>query len=456
MSCRRLRARESSELEAHSRRPTGSVLPLVTGAMLVFIAYLAFAVDVMRGAVTVRKLQFAAQSAALHAMSYAVNADGAYDSASARADITARVLEAGDGGGADGYNDAPTGPVPGEPWRSVVSFLASDVSFINNPNAADSDELFLRVAATREGGDALRLFFLPAVFAANTFAGGSLPDGFDSFAARRVAEVIGQPAARIGAGAPRGAAPGTKAAALAGFACLPLAVSNAQFASLSSPAEIRATYTVDLVSGNSPPPSAAAGHLRGCFVNVAASGGGLSYYGDGQGTVAVDELKRTLGYFAVSPPAGALAPGVVERGSELSAFDPADPDFVAAKAGIVAALAQLPAGRHYIVPVVADDPNFALRQKVVGFARFLINKTVNAAADDCEIELTVAESVPVRNASATRGQRAVPSLTGALLPAPVAPFKDRTVMPDGQSVERRPRSVVLAPAISPRVLPQIN
>jgi hypothetical protein len=243
---------------------------------------------------------------------------------------------------------------------------------------------------------------------------------------------------------------------LVGCAALPIAISNTQFATIANPADANATVTVDLVRSDSEdfgsPP--AAGHVRGALVNVAATGGSTNYYGASQGELAIDELVKLVTYFTPNPGVNWLAPGVVERGSQLSAFDPANTTFGERKSDIVSALGLLTTGRTYIVPVVSTNPDYANKSVVVGFARLTLVKAVTSG--DFDIQFSIPTSAPMRNAAASSGIAGVPVGTTALLPAPVAPFKARAWVPATNGIEVRSRGVVLAPSISPRVVSQVN
>jgi hypothetical protein len=436
------------------RANRGSVLPIVTFSLLLVVAFLGLAFDVTRNFLAVRQLQFAAQSAALYGLSFATNPDGTYRDEEARNNVLARVLAAGSDG-ADAWNRAPAGPQgAGSPWFSAVRLAAVDVTLVNNPNPDDSSEFFVRVAARRDGSDALTMLFMPALYAMNRLLGQPMPEAAGRASPCRVAEVLGQPASRIGAGAPLDASPGTRAADMARFAALPLALSNEQFAQAASTAEIRLTYAVDLVSSSSASQPARPGHIKGAFVNIAKARGTPAYYGEGQGDAAIDELVGLLDYFGEGR--HALAPAAVERGSMLAAFDPAHPEFVARKTEIVGALSRLPLNRPYTIPVVRNDPGFSSGNEVVGFARFNLVQGVESGSGDFALTLQAAESVPVRNASFANGARLAGAAGTAKLPAPVAPFQARTWLVDSNGVSARPRAVVLAPSLSPRLLPEIN
>ncbi|HEY9868404.1 MAG TPA: Tad domain-containing protein [Candidatus Obscuribacterales bacterium] len=435
-----------------SRATRGSVLPVVTFALILVVAFLGLAIDVMRNFLAARQLQFAAQSAALYGLSFATNQDGTYRDEDARNNVRVRIMAAGSAG-AGAWNRAPAGPQDGgSQWFSPVRLSAADVTFIDNPE--DSSEFFVRVAARRDSEDALTLLFMPALHAMNSLMGQPVPELARKASPYRVAEVVGQPASRIGPGAPLDASPGSRAAELARFAALPLAVSNEQFAQAAEPGQNRTRYVVDLVSSATATQATQPGHLKGAFVNLVPGGGTSAYYGDGQGEAAIDELVRLLDYFGDGR--NPLAPAAVERGSRLAAFDPSDPVFAARKQEIVTALRRLPLHRPYIVPVVRNDPEFSSGNEVVGFARLILVQAIESGSGEIALTMQATESVPVRNASFANGARFVGSPGAVMLPAPVAPFQARTWLVGSNGLSARPRAVVLAPSLSPRLLGQIN
>lgn len=439
--------------QAVERNCRGSVLPLVTVALFVAVAFTGFVVDVMRTALAVRKLQFAAQSAALYGYSYATNQDGSYLDATARSNITDKVLQACDVSNA--FNTAPAGPDDtGLMWESPVSLGTDDVVFVPNPD--DSAEIFLQVTARRAGTDALKLFFLPAIFAMNGLLGEPVPEGIGQASPYRTVEVIGQVASRIGSGAPKSADSGTRAGDLVGFAVFPLAISNRQFKEASDRSQTRSTYVVDLPTSSSYVEPIEVGHLRGALINVAYSANSSRYYGETQGNTAIDELIGLCNYFVSGTEANVLPPAPMERGSLVGAFDPLDSVFSQRRTEIVTAFSQLPVNKHYIVPVMRDDPNFSADNQVVGFARFKLISVVNSSGSDFSFVVEIADSVPVRNASSGNGLAAVPAVSGAVIPAPEDPFCERKLDPLSGSVTPRPRGVVLAPALSPRILPNVS
>lgn len=449
-----VRSRKTACPQAIRRRDRkGTILPFVAFAMAVIIAFTALAVDVMRSAHAVSVLNYGAQSAALAAYSYATSSDGSFTIASAQNNMTAAVQSAGGSSGTP-WHEAPAGPdTASNTYKTPIQFDGSDIVFVNNPEPADNTDFFLQVRARRDGTDALKMIFMPCIFAFNSLTGTPVPPGLDVANPYRTIEVVGQPASRVGAGPPRTSIQGTRAAELVRFASFPLAISNAQFAQAAQPSQTINTYIIDLGSAIQPPPPVQPGHMRGAFINVAPTGG-MQYYGSGQGNVAIDELNHTLEYFASSAIASAISPAVVERGSRVFAFDRADPTFQARKASIIAAARQVPIGSYCIIPVVRMDPSFNGSNEVVGFARMRLRSMVDASGTDFSMQFDVAESVPVRNASFANGLSTVPAFTGSTMPPPVAPFMERAYNASDNSMAARMRSIAMAPALSPRPMPR--
>lgn len=452
---KRARSRKTARsLQATERRAAkGTILPFIAFAIAVIIAFTALAVDVMRCAHAVSVLNFGAQSAALGAYGYATNSDGSFTIAQAQNNMTAAVQSAG-GSSATPWHEAPAGPDTAQNiYKSPIQFDASDITFINNPDPGDTSDFFLQVRARRDGADTLKMIFMPVIHAFNSFTGTPVPQGLDAANPYRTVEVIAQPASRIGAGPPRTAPAGTRAAELSRFAAFPLAISNAQFAQAAHPGQSINTYTIDFTSAIQPPPPVQSGHMRGAFINVAPTGG-MQYYGSGQGNAAIDELNHTLAYFAASAIASAIAPAVVERGSRVFAFDYAAPTFQLRKASVIASARQIPLGSYCIIPVLRTDPSFSGPNEVVGFARMRLRNMVDGTGTGFQVQFDIAESVPVRNASFVNGLCVVPSFGTNTLPPPVAPFAERAYNAANNSMAPRMRSIAMAPALSPRPLPR--
>ena len=136
-------------------------------------------------------------------------------------------------------------------------------------------------------------------------------------------EVIGQPATRIGAGPPLSSQTGTRPGDLVGFAAFPLAISNTEFARIASTAAANTNCVVNL----SPSAPSTPLSIKGCLVNLAA-GNGSNFYGNANSDFAVSELLGLLNYFGAKSAQQTRLPAVVERGSQLSAFNPNNAAFL--------------------------------------------------------------------------------------------------------------------------------
>lgn len=426
----------------------GSVLPFIAFSMAVVVASVAFSIDLTRNIVAVRKLQFAADAAGLYAYAHAVSPDGTYDASSANSNMMAAL---GDPNGSSSapWNDAPVGPQSLQgPWNTSVTIDSTDVAFVQNP--ADQQETFLRLTTRRQGADALKQFFAPAMNAFASVGSSNATVSNTTVAPFRTAEIVGQPACRVGAGAPR---TGPTTSPLAGFATFPLALSNVQFQPASSVSETNKNYIIDVVSSQNLSPSASPFHIQGSFVNDGSSGGGLTYYGDGQGNQAIDQLISLFKYFYAQPDSAAVLPQIVERGVQIPAFDTANATFLTRKQAVVNALSQVQVGTTLILPVVAKAPaSFPSSVQVVGFARMSVVRLVNPARNDFAITLRMEDSVPVPNATCANNLVAIPQQSGAVMPAAVSPFQNRSYQSNTNSLSVRPRGVLMAPALSPRDL----
>jgi hypothetical protein len=432
---------------AVGRLGRGSILPVMAIAMPLIVALLAFAIDMSRNVAAVRKLQFAADAAALYASSFGANADGSYDVNSAQANMLNALSDVNGGSGVV-WNSAPAGTIgaqSGDEQAGVV-FSDADLSLVANP--ADGQEKFVQVKARRDGNDALGQLISPAINALHNI-GGQFTPGPSTVSTYRIAEAIGQPASKVGAAPPKSNAINASRS-LAPFAVFPMAISNAQFLTASSPSQANKDYTADVVTPGAFAQAVLPNHFRVAFINVAPSGSTSTPYGTGQGNLAIDQLVGTLRYFA--PAAGnAVLPAAVERGVSLSAFNPADPVFVSRQSDITSAFSQVPVGQWLLMPVLASDPSFSNANQVVGFARMQLVQGLTSTPNGYTVSLRIGESIPLRNVSSAN-YATVPTFSNALLPAPVAPFIPRAFDPTTNSIAARSRGVVMAAAVSPRRL----
>ncbi|HMP49930.1 MAG TPA: Tad domain-containing protein [Candidatus Melainabacteria bacterium] len=437
------RIRNKSSVSLQRRDSQGSILPLVAFMLALVMSFIAFTADVMRTAYAAIKLQSGVESAALAAYSYGADLQNGFS----QVNVTDKLFELS---GAR-WNRAPAGP-DGDAgiFESPITFSSEDYSFIENPS--DSGESFFRLKARRDGSDAIKLMFVPAIFAFNNLQGIPLPAGTDTANTYRSTEVISQPASRIGEGAPATGSLSTRDADLAGFAAFPLAISNEQFSSAASPLSTTTIYTVDLASNIAPPATPpAAGHIRGAFINLSPSGSTSNAYGQAQGSASVNELIRLIDYFSSAPSVQAISPYVVERGSSLSVFDPEETSFKELEAQVKAKLALIPTGRFQIIPVLSRNPVIGTGNNiVVGFARFRLVRIVDSTTGKFQIQMEIGGSALARNASATNNLVSVPTVDGTMMPAPVAPFSARNTGAFGDQIGARSRGIVMAPSLSPR------
>jgi hypothetical protein len=425
---------------------TGSILPFTAFALVLIACFVSFSFDIMRNVYAVRKLDYAAEAAALYAYSNATAFDGSYSRTAAQANMSNALL----GNATPPVNTAPAGPNNWtDPFESQVTFGAQDIAF--NANPSDPTEILLQVTARRDGADALNMFFLPATYLGNILQGRNAPQ--DAYVTRptRTEEIIGQPASRIGPGAP-GNSTSTQ---FIGAATFPLAISNTQFSLAASPSETRTNYMIDLptsASINSSPP--AAGHLRGYFVQLRVDEtSNPLYYDNAFSTSDMTKLLGLVAYFVSPNNPTSLAPDRVERGSQLATFDPAAANYQSRYLTLFSELQQLPLGHFYTLPVLASDSTFSGRTSVVGFARMQLVQVTNPSNGQLQLIFAMGESVPVRNAVASEGYASIPQMqAGNFLPATVAPFTPRTFDAVNNSVAPRPRGVALAPSLSPRRL----
>jgi len=419
-------------------------MPLLAFSFMLIVGALGIGIDLMRDVETAQQLEFAAQQAALYGVTFAVDQNGQFTNwnASAPAITNAIVSQSARFGW-----PAQFGPV-GKVWSKPVTFAGNDVALRVNPQ--DATESFVDVTADRSGTDSLRQFFWP-IFLTRLPASSQAQNSI-TVSSHQLAEVFSQPATRVGAGAPAGTA-SLRSTELAGFAVLPIAISNAQYASLVARSKVGAAVTIDLSTAAS---AAGPNHLKGGFVNLSATGStGGAYYGSAQGDLAISQLESLLQYFSKNTQTN-LAPAAVERGSQLSAFNPADPAFVRHQNEIRSAVIALPPLRNYILPVLAADPSFAGVNIVVGFARLQITGFSTSGQQVTQAICTLSDSVPLRNVSSATGMSTIAPNLGNQMQAPVAPFLPRAYRVSDNSLAPRTPGIVLAAALSPYKNPPLT
>lgn len=408
------------------RSNSGAVLPLIVVATLLLMAFLAYSVDVSRNIFAVQKLQFAAEAAALDAYARVVATDGTISAANVQAAVQRSH-------GNMPWNDAPLGPRDQSgPFNGGVTIGSDDVNLgLHNPG--DPTEPVLQVTARRTGSEALRFFFLPAIFSMN----GGVPADAQTASPYRTVEVIGAPATRIGKGARRDLSTSSE---FSGWAVFPLGLSYQQFVNASNPATGTSTYLVDLLDSRTPYPAVQPNRIRGAFVNVVHQGG-----------PAMDELIGSCRYFGSAVNANEMPPDVVERGSQLTLFDTGAADFQNRLADVRTALQGVSVGRYYIVPILSLDPAPGAVAEIEGFALLRLVQLVNPATGTLSPAFAIGDSYPVRNATSSP-IRTIPSLTASspIRPAATGPFAARTFNLQNNSLSPRYRGVALAPVTSPR------
>lgn len=420
--------------------------------LALIIAFIALTADVMRTVYAGYKLQYGTEAAALAAYSTAVDHSGTFN----KGNITAKLDEVSGLFGSP-WNKAPAGPDSNlNANETAITFASQDLAFERNLN--DSGEEFMRLTARRDGLDSIKLFFVPAIFAFNSLVGIPTPSGSGVNLANpfRTTEVFSQPASRVGEGVPGNAPNSQRNHELRGFATFPFAISNNQFLTAASTGGAHAIYTIDLASNINPPPVVLqAGHFRGSFLNIRASGSNLNSYNSGQGANAVSDLENLIDFFQATDQSSSVAPFVVERGSLVNTIDPESSEFKSRETLIKTKLNSVVAtNRFQILPVLANDPVIGdnlTNNAVVGFARMRFINIVNSTNGNFQIQLEIGDSLPTRNTTSTNSYATIPTVNGALLPRPVAPFTARNSGTNGQSIGAKPVGVVLSASISPRI-----
>lgn len=451
--CQPMTAAAGINCSSSRRRSRGSVIPLLAVSLVVLLAIVGICVDLMRDVQTSQQLKFASQTAALYGLSLAANSNGSYSLAAAQANIANAIQTVGI---AQGWNQAQVGPF-NNIWSLPVTFGPANIQFVPNPNQLDANDFFVQLSAQSVGQNALTQFFLPVLYM--TWPSGGTTQSLQTVGLTKIVEVLGQPASRVGAAAP----PGSQgpSANFLGFGVFPVAISNRQFAAmaLSGQPNTPLQVTIDFVSSVSTELTGAApaGHVKGCFVDVAPSGNSGSFYGTATSLADFDQLQSLLSYFGTVTGQPAVPPTAVERGSTLAAYDPASAAFNMTQ--IVQPLnnfAQSNPNNCYMLPVLVNDPSFVTAggqpaNVVAGFALVRLN-SVASVNGTIYATITLQPSVPMRNASCANGlsTTGIPGSPATLMPAPVAPFLPRQVDVASGGITARPIGVVFAPAVSPR------
>lgn len=448
----RMPARQRARANFRSGR--GSILPLIAFLLALSMAFLALTIDVMRTVYTCDKLRAAVESAGLAAMCQAGNTTGTAYDATARNNVIYRLQELG-GSTGPAWNQAPAGPdSTGSPFDTDITFDTGSPDLFY-PNPDDPREFFLRVTARRDGADSLSMFFLPAIYAFNTWAGLPVPPGLSRVTPSASVEVISQPARRIGAGLANSSL-AQAADSFSRTATFPLAVGIGGFETARSTTGWQPVNLVSSTAGATTSPA-----LKCAFVNVARNQSGTGeYHGQASGSSAVDELMALMDYFNVNPPSSALAPGVVEKESMLSAFDPSAAEFknMVDNGQLPLRLQALDGSQYLVVPVVLESPTGTANQRlsVAGFARLRL-RLVSVTSSQLNLEAEIGEAAPVCNA--TVGDGSFYTGPARAINADTALFAQRIdpgITVDSLALAPRQRGIVLAPSISPRPLGKIK
>lgn len=417
------------------RQPEGAILPLAVFLMVVSIAFVALTVDVMRSAYTVQTLQHGTRACALAAFAGQVVSPALpYSQDQAKVNILNRLAEINN----NSWNSALKGPDASMEPRSAIRVEEADSEFLVNDQ--DPNEFFFHVKGKREGSDALKNMFMPLIFAFNSLTGENVGET----APQIDVTVMGQPANRIGKGVSQ-LSSGSQAR-LAGFAALPLAISNLQFASLANPASAPlSTYTIDVLRNSSD--ALTPGHIKGGLVNLTAGTSG--YYGDISGEKAVTDNLANFKYFLASAP-GAIPPLALERGAVLGVIRPQGQSWDNQLSNWQALAVSLKARPYiYIFPVLKNDPlPGTTGNEVAGFALFQLQDVIVNGSGTSGAALSIVvkpvQSLVLPNACLA-SRRSLQSQ--AAMPAPVYPFQAR-VRTAPASASPSPRCLLLAPAIS--------
>lgn len=435
------RSKAKGRKTAHIKRSRqGAILPLALFLVFVGIAFAALTVDVMRSTYNVQILKFAGKTAALAAYASQIKeTSDLYDGNTAKNNIADALNEiSGQGNNTIAWHQALCGPDNGQnnSGSSAVQFSADKIEF--PANQQDSNEFFLTLKVRREGVDALRQFFMPLVFALNSSVNPK-SDEFSLLSPVIDVEVAAQPATRIGAGVSRLDADLEKRK-LAGFAAMPIALSNLQYAAIAQAPP--ALVTIDLDNAAAAP---AAGHIKAALVNL-SGGTGNSYFGDAQGNKAVTDAISNLKYF-IKGDTTAIPPKAVERGMILSAIDHESAAFTSQKANLTAIVNTLNSQKFlYMFPVMKGNPVPGTRSgqhEVLGFALFQLQSMAVDPAAGTALALTVK---PVSSIVMPNVCHAAAAYDGSALAQATAPFTTR-VLAGEHSMAPKKISMVMAPSL---------
>jgi hypothetical protein len=429
-------------------------MPFIAMSVILCMVTIGISTEFMRDFETVNQLDFATQVASIYSLGSAVNSDRSYSVPTAQANIQNYLL----GGDTANWNLADSGPNLSTINQPVV-YQGTDINFIPNPSEsglpAGRQEFFLDLTVRRQGTSAIPQIFMPLAYV-NLNAMG-LPTGTQTFSPVRTIEFLGQPATTIGAGDPNPpTSPNPIPPSLYQFSCLPIAISNLQFAGIAAnntSASPSATYTLDL-DGQT---ATGSNGIHGCFVNLVGTAGATSPFNTATDANATSQLIPLLNYFVgTGTPAAS-----VKYTDTVSAYNVDDANFPwATISPECTALVNANIGssastfKNLIVPVIAANPSTTNPNSVVGFAWMQLRGfTPGTPISQSTFTVSFGDSVPVRNACInpfleTTNTNGTVTLS---LPPP-APFAPRIYNASNNAIPARPFGVVLAPAPSPRML----
>jgi hypothetical protein len=449
---RRVKQSPNQKSNTRMRNMRGSMMPFIAMCVILFMVTIGVCTELMRDFETVNQLDYATQVASIYSLGSAVNDDRTYSNSTAQANIQNYLLRADTAS----WNPADSGPNLNTTNQPVL-YDAGDINFI--PNPAESamptgrQEFFLDLTVRRQGTSAIPQVFMPLAYI--NFTGVGLPAGVKTFSPVRTIEFLGQPATTIGAGDPTAPTSSTPIPPTRyQFSCLPIAISNVQFAPIATSTSVSpaTTFTLD-VDGIS-------GQIHGCFVDLVGIAGGTSPFNTASTANIGSQLIPLLNYFI----AGGTAPSSVKYTDGITAFNVNDPTFPwTTMSTECTALVNANANtnttagtnKNFIVPVIQLNPSTTASNSVAGFAWMQIrNFTFNTTQPSQSLfTVSFSDSVPVRNAcnnpflqtTNTNG-----NITVAAPPPP--PFSARNYDPTTNAVGVRPFGVVLAPSPSPRMI----
>lgn len=446
-------------------------MPLMAFAMVFSFAFLAFVMDVMREITILAQMKHAAAACALDLLPFAaldehglpdniqvINSDGSFSSTALSSMQQELARQNGESAGTV-WNSALDPGIGSETNpQSEIRILASDMvsPSATNPNLNDRNDPILQVSARRRGGQAMELLFMPVRYTAELMSGNAVPDQARRQDLARTAEVVAQPAVRVGAAAAPFAGSSRSQLLFNGrIAAFPLAINYDDFKRLiqsnSSAASLNASLNAKTPGSAQSP---AASDLRAYFVNLKSGGTVGAYYFDAQSPQSIDQLTGLIEYFSpqASGPKALELPAAVEQDSLLDRFAVAE---LSSDTDFNQVLQTLPLDRCYIMPVVSENAAIASQCHVVGFA-FLKLRTLTNNSGNISLQVELGESLPLPNASAGSRFRCIPAFDGsrmsALYDAAESVFKPRDYDFANSSLSARPPGILLAPVLSPRLV----